>query len=507
MKDLYVIIQAGGRGSRLRHHTWNKPKCLLSVRGKTLLYRLFDVLREAKFIVIGDYLFEKMMSYLQVSPPHVDVRLLKTDQTGTLAGINSAVSLVPPDSPMLIIWSDLILNELPKFADLLTPALGTTSSFTCRWHVGDDGQLREAPASQNGVPGIFYFPMAKMMPAPPEAGEFVKWYKSAIPKFTVVDCPNIEEVGDFSAIEDSNDRSGYCRFFNEITIYGDKVTKRVIDPQFLDVHHNEVAWYRTASNLGFKRIPKIHSEDPLILQKVEGQHAYLMSDLSAREKRAVLADYIDSLAALHGLGQQSNNPEDVVGVYLEKTLSRVNDVCKLIPNFSKESITVNGLKCRNVFADRYSEVLPEITVSLQPECFRPIHGDPTFSNTIVDRNLRVWFIDPRGYFLKKGIYGDPRYDFAKLYYSAIGGYDFFNRRKFKLHVDELTVEVLMETPLFRSIAEDLFNEEFGSDMPKIKALHGLIWLSLCGYVKDDVDSVIAAYYMGLYWIERASQLS
>jgi hypothetical protein len=220
-----------------------------------------------------------------------------------------------------------------------------------------------------------------------------------------------------------------------------------------------------------------------------------------------LADYIDSLAALHGLGQQSNNPEDVVGVYLEKTLSRVNDVCKLIPNFSKESITVNGLKCRNVFADRYSDVLPEITVSLQPECFRPIHGDPTFSNTIVDRNLRVWFIDPRGYFLKKGIYGDPRYDFAKLYYSAIGGYDFFNRRKFKLHVDELTVEVLMETPLFRSIAEDLFNEEFGSDMPKIKALHGLIWLSLCGYVKDDVDSVIAAYYMGLYWIERASQLS
>jgi hypothetical protein len=507
MKNLYVIIQAGGRGSRLRHHTWNKPKCLLSVRGKTLLYRIFDSLPHAKFIVIGDYLFDKVISYLQVSPPRVDVQLLKTEQTGTLAGIDNAVSLVPQESPMLIVWSDLMLNELPEFPDSPIPIVGTTSSFTCRWRVGDDGQLREAPTSQNGIPGIFYFPMASMMPEPPKAGEFVKWFKSAIPKFALIDCPNIEEVGDFSAIEDSNDRSGYCRFFNEITIQGNQVTKRVIDPQFLDVHHNEVEWYRAASSLGFKRIPKVHSEEPLVLQRIEGQHAYLMNDLNEREKRAVLADYIDSLAALHDLGQQPNNPDDVVGVYLGKTQSRVREVCKLIPNFSKESITVNGLKCRNVFADRHSEVLSEITSRLQPKCFRPIHGDPTFSNTIIDQNLRVWFIDPRGYFARKGIYGDPRYDFTKLYYSAVGGYDFFNRRKFKLHVDELTVEILMETPLFRSVAEDVFSLEFGSDMPNIKALHGLTWLSLCGYVKDDVDSVIAAYYMGLYWIERASQNS
>ena len=30
---------------------------------------------------------------------------------------------------------------------------------------------------------------------------------------------------------------------------------------------------------------------------------------------------------------------------------------------------------------------------------------------------------------------------------------------------------------------------------------GLIWLALSGYVKDDIDSVIGSFYLGLYWLE------
>ena len=42
MNNLHIIVQAGGRGSRLRHHTWNKPKCLVSVRGKPLIEEARD---------------------------------------------------------------------------------------------------------------------------------------------------------------------------------------------------------------------------------------------------------------------------------------------------------------------------------------------------------------------------------------------------------------------------------------------------------------------------------
>jgi NDP-sugar pyrophosphorylase family protein len=69
MNQMHIIVQAGGRGSRLRHHTWNKPKCLVSVRGKPLLYHLFDKFPNAYFHIIGDYSFDQLEKYLEINPP------------------------------------------------------------------------------------------------------------------------------------------------------------------------------------------------------------------------------------------------------------------------------------------------------------------------------------------------------------------------------------------------------------------------------------------------------
>jgi hypothetical protein len=197
--------------------------------------------------------------------------------------------------------------------------------------------------------------------------------------------------------------------------------------------------------------------------------------------------------------------EDVVDTYITKTLNRVNSVSKIIPNFDQESITVNGLKCKNIFSEKHNHLFEKILTAIQPLVFTPIHGDPTFSNSLVDKNLKVWYIDPRGYFSKPGIWGDPMYDFAKVYYSAVGGYDMFNRRKFKLHIDRETVEILQEPTGFETYAEEIFTEYFGKDVAKIKILHGLIWLSLSGYAKDDIDSVIGSFYLGLYYLEQGFQ--
>jgi len=157
------------------------------------------------------------------------------------------------------------------------------------------------------------------------------------------------------------------------------------------------------------------------------------------------------------------------------------------------------------FHPNYVDELKSMVEGLVPHTFTVTHGDATFSNTLVDDKLRVWFIDPRGYFSKVGIMGDPWYDFAKVYYSAVGGYDAFNHRKFKLHIDDETVEVLMQEPMYAQTAENVFNHYFGSDMARIRIIHGLIWLALSGYAKDDIDSVIGSFYLGLYWLEGGSK--
>jgi GTP:adenosylcobinamide-phosphate guanylyltransferase len=495
---LKIIVQAGGRGSRLRHHTWNKPKCLVSVNGKPLLYHLFDKFPNSEFIIIGDYLFDQLESYLNINPPLNKFTLIKTDKKGTASGISEALQLVDSEDSVLITWSDLIIHDLPKLTNTKIPVVITTTAIICRWTI-DDGVMKETPGAL-GIPGIFYFSKARYVPELPIEGEFVKWFSKNINDFESLLCNDLEELGEFDTIETQNDRAGFSRFFNEVKILENTVEKKAIDLNYAHLIQKEQSWYKSVRDLGFRRIPQIVSTDPYVLERIQGNHAYQIKDLTDREKRSVLSDYIDSLIGLHDLGTQPACDDDIRETYITKTISRVESVAKIIPGFEQKSMTVNGLKCKNVFLEK--DFFQEIFTKLNPRYFTPIHGDPTFSNSLIDKNLKVWYIDPRGYFSKPGIWGDPMYDFAKVYYSAVGGYDAFNRRKFKLHIDNETVEIIREESAFADMGKEIFKDYFGAEIGKIEVLHGLIWLALSGYAKDDIDSVIGSFYLGLYYLEQ-----
>lgn len=502
-KKLTVIIQAGGRGSRLRHHTWNKPKCLVSVRGKPILYHTLDFFKDAHFIIVADYLFEQVEKYLKINPPNVSYELVRADAKGTAAGLNLALETVPLNNPVLLLWSDLILKKLPDYTKSKKPVVFTTSAFTCRWSVTETNQMHEKPDSKRGIPGIFYFPTAKMITDVPVEGEFVRWLANTKSKFEFTSADEIEELGDFVNIENDNERAGFSRFFNKVEVEQTIVTKTVIDLAYSDVHEKEKAWYREVQNIGFRRVPKIYNFEPLKMQRISGQHLFQIKDLSVREQKSVFADYIDSLQDLHDRVRVPVKRDDVVDVYIDKTLKRIDSIYSIIPYTQKSHMTINGKKCRNFYHEKHRNIFNDLLPKITPEYFCSIHGDPTFSNTIIDDKLRVWYIDPRGYFSKPGIVGDGWYDFAKLYYSAVGAYDAFNRKKFKLHVDEDTVEILIEEPVYASVAKSILEEYFCNDISRIEIIHGLIWLSLSGYVKDDIDSMIGAYYYGNYWLENA----
>jgi len=505
MAELHIVVQAGGRGSRLRHHTWNKPKCLVSVRGKPLLYHLFDRFKGARFTVIGDYCYEQLERYMVVNPPGVTYTLVKASGTGTASGIAQALTGISDDSPLLLIWSDLIIGEIPDWPKTDKPVIYMTNAFTCRWSVAEDGKLIDQPSSSRGIPGLFYFPRKALLPTPPFSGEFVRWLSTNLGQHETLMCPDMKELGDFSSIETENDAAGFSRFFNRVIVGEDTVEKVAIDPSYAHLIDNELHWYSEVHKLGFRRIPKLLRTAPMTMERIHGEHVYRISDLTKREQHAVFADYLDALNSLHDMGKTPSNRQDVFDVYHEKTVSRVSSVSSLIPGFERKSVTVNGRKCRNVFHPNYVDELKSMVEGLVPHTFTVTHGDATFSNTLVDDKLRVWFIDPRGYFSKVGIMGDPWYDFAKVYYSAVGGYDAFNHRKFKLHIDDETVEVLMQEPMYAQTAENVFNHYFGSDMARIRIIHGLIWLALSGYAKDDIDSVIGSFYLGLYWLEGGSK--
>lgn len=498
MHDIqHIIVQAGGRGSRLRHHTWNKPKCLVSVNGKPILYHLFDKYPNCTFHIIGDYLFDQLENYLTVNTPSIKYHLYKSNVSGTTSGINLVTENI--NGSCLIVWGDLILNEQLSI-DSDIPCLITTDKFTCRYTIKNN-KIVEETSNTNGVAGLYYFPNVTYLSNIEDGQEFAEWYAKNITEFNTYQTDQLEELGDFSKIELKNDTDGFARFFNEVKISDSTVTKRAIDKDYEHLIRKEQVWYSDVSKLGFTRIPNILSTEPYTMSRIMGKHAYQMQDLTNREKRSIIADYLESLTSLHKTDTRPANLDDIVDTYISKTISRVFSVSKIIPNFNKEVITINGLKCKNIFANGYQ--IHDLLDTLNVEYFYPIHGDPTFSNSLVDDNLKVWYIDPRGYFGNSIVYGDKYYDFAKLYYSAVGNYDSFNRRKFKLYIDNDTVEILLPETNFENSAEEVFNNYLGKDLQRIKIIHGLLWLSLSGYVKDDIDSIIGSFYNGLYWLEKA----
>ena len=500
-KNIEVIVQAGGRGSRLRHFTWNKPKCLVSFNGKPIIYHLFDYLNNSKFHIIADYQVNKIKRYFTISPPQIDYKIYNTKNSGTCSGIKDVIKNLDKDKEIILIWSDLIINNLPNIKK--SPTIITTSSFMCRWSV-QKNLIKERSSQTKGIPGIFYFKNKKLLEKVPPSGEFVKWCSNNLKNFHSLQVNNLKELGDFTTLENSYNKIGYGRYFNKILIKKNKVIKKSIDKKFTHLIINEQKWYKEISKLNFSNIPKVYSNKPYTMSKINGEHLFEMKDLKTNKFFKIIGNVLDTLDKLHNKKEIQSNKLDIKKVYIEKTLQRLKTISKIIPNYSSsESFTINGIKCKNYLHKKNIKIFNDLENLLFNSKFNPIHGDPTCSNILIQKNLKPIFFDPRGYFSNESsIFGDKFYDISKFYYSVVGNYDFFNRRKFKLYVDNNSIEIMMDN-IYPDGVENIFKERFKSDFHKIQIIHALIWLSLSGYVKDDIDSILASFYNGLYWLNKA----
>lgn len=494
----YVIVQAGGKGSRLQSNTWNKPKCLVPVLGRPLLYHMFDILAPAKFIVIGDYLFDVLDTYVKTVRPSVDVTLVRADGTGTCAGIAQAAEHVPPGQPFLLAWSDLFFFTAPELPACTTPVVGLSDRFRCRWSHQNGRGLVEEASSETGVIGLFRFPDSAALTAVPKSGEFVRWLAGTGAPYQTGAVGDVWELGEIASLERLRHSQGTARFFNEIRMEVDTVTKVARDPRYAHLLEKEADWYRHVTSLGYAHCPALLSQEPFTIERVDGQHPYPM--IEGREH--TLESIADALSDLHALESAPAVPEAVRETYWTKTVDRVDSTAALIPNIDEPELVINGLRCRNWLHPDHRDGLERIVAGLECAEFRLIHGDPTFSNTLVGPDGKVWLIDPRGYFGSSRLYGDPLYDWAKLYYSVAGDYDAFNRKKFALRVAGAQADLFLIDSGW-SKHTHLFQERLGGRMHDLRIIHALIWLSLTGYATDDVDSVLGSFYRGLLLLEEA----
>lgn len=495
-----IIIQAGGKGTRLEQLTFNKPKCLVSINNLPMIMHLFKLFKNDEFLIIGDYKFDVLKKYLETFATKYNYKLIKANNDGTTAGIKDCLNFINNDEPFAISWCDLVMPETFKFPEDLTKNyIGISKEYECRWSYIDNKCVK-IPSKEDGIAGFFIFKNKKEIEDIPESGSFVGGYLSNKNiKFERLDLFFSKEIGTIKSYEINTNKT-ICRPFNKIEFLDEnppKVLKTYLDKQGKIIHQDEVNWYKKINELKFKNIPTIYSFDPLIMEKIEGDTIYNYNNLDYNKKEKILEQIVNMLKKLHSLDKEiAINKDDLEETYINKTFNRIEKVQDLIPFAHKEYITINNIKCKNIFFMK--EEIKKMITKIFPETFKIIHGDCTFSNIMYDeKKQEPILIDPRGYFGKTKYYGDEYYDWAKLYYSLVGNYDQFNNKNFVLRVNQDNVELNIDSNNWEILENKFFELLPELDRTKIKLLHSIIWISLTTYSWDNYDSVCGAFYNGL----------
>jgi glucose-1-phosphate thymidylyltransferase len=108
-----IVIPMAGYGTRLRPHTWSKPKPLVSVAGKPVLGHVLDMFQDLKqideVIFIVGYLGEQVRQYLDESYPHLKARFVLQEE---LLGQSHALWLAREglEGPVLIAFVDTLIE-------------------------------------------------------------------------------------------------------------------------------------------------------------------------------------------------------------------------------------------------------------------------------------------------------------------------------------------------------------------------------------------------------------
>lgn len=165
-----VILPVAGFGSRLRPHTWSKPKPLVSVAGKAMLAHVLDrvmSVKPDKLIFITGYLGDQIESWARER--YTDVELVFVQQPEML-GQSDAIFRTKPyvDGDALMLFPDALFEaDFSGLAEMDVDGVAFTKHVDDPSAYGvallEDGKVTkliekpDEPISNEALIGIYYF--------------------------------------------------------------------------------------------------------------------------------------------------------------------------------------------------------------------------------------------------------------------------------------------------------------------------------------------------------------
>ena len=267
----------------------------------------------------------------------------------------------------------------------------------------------------------------------------------------------------------------------------------VLFPRVLDYSTNWEQPFLTMEYYGYPTLAEVfvfENVDPGIWEQVFGHLRDIMTQGFMRHRRPL------PNGALHEM-------------YVGKTRRRLEqmqagpELRQLVAQSGP--IVVNGRPLANMpqLWDRLETETERLAANVQGAI---IHGDLCLSNILYDLRARICkLIDPRGSFGAAGIFGDPRYDVAKLYHSIHGQYDFIMNDLFRVSVDGPRVNLdIRSRPQHQQIRERFEKTFFPLfDRREILLITALLFASMPAYHYDAPRRQIAMYARALQLFDEA----
>lgn len=296
-----------------------------------------------------------------------------------------------------------------------------------------------------------------------------------------------------------------------LTKYSDNVSK------FL----GEIKWYlKLPDDVEYVR-PRIFSyslsyEKPYVEMEFYSYHTlhelYLYGDLTKSQWKSIFERIKFIIDDFSRYKLKDIHIKDALkNMYLDKSVERLEKLKEdeRFSRFFSEDIKVNGINYCSL-----SEIIEILRVEIpkrlyNAEEFQIIHGDLCFANIMIDENLNfIKVIDPRGQFGKYDIYGDLRYELAKLFHSVDGKYDYIIKDLFEIKLNKDTGEIIYEVQ-DKGREFDLFDELKSSfkdiickNYDEIELIESLLFLSMIPLHGESYNHQLAMLATGIEILNR-----
>jgi len=534
--NIHVLILSAGKIEKELESVFGSiPSGLIPLHGKPVIFRIIDKLLKEGFKKISittgfkKEILEKIIS--EQYSDQIKLNFITTDfEKPPGNSILTAIEKMQEQQLLVILGDTLVENEFSNLIQNNNDFVLISENFEtpANWCIVTlkDGKLDlifdkkknlEKTNEQYALVGVYYFGDLKSLKRVYvkfngqeriEISDLIKKYKEQKIISTEV-CKQWYDAGHVENYFVSKQMLLKARYFNSLRFDRSSEIVTKTSENILKLI-DEIEWYKQIPNDLSKLIPKIkefdQSKKPFLkLEYIKHPtlaELWLYGDFSSKLWIEILKKLFEILNQFKKYSK-SVSLADYNLIYKTKTEDRMQELTNSNESFrhilASDMLFINGKKYRN-----WPVVKEEIELKIhdlyheKDNCL--IHGDLCFSNIFCDfKNKNFKLIDPRGKW-GSDMYGDIKYDVAKIRHSIIDGFDTITNGLYSASLSESNhvAMKIFKPKNHQEICMHLDNLIQNKwNLNEIKLIEGLLFISMLPLHKDHFERQLAFYSIGI----------